>query len=554
MPDEPRQPAAHEGSVKETLISLLISFAMALVFRSYVVEAFIIPTGSMAPTLLGAHMRFQGSQTGNNWAVNPWYYAGEEPYTVQGPGQFGSPSVTDPMTTSRVNPLPGTAHPAARVGYTTPSQPVPLRAGDRILVQKYLYDLFPPKRFDVVVFKNPELSTQNFIKRLVGLPNEQVWLADGDIFTRPVERRADGAMSAGEWRIQRKPERVQRAVWHPVFSSEFTPLDPVSDGRRWFTPPWRGEGWQTQDRRSYRADGAEPGPLEWDSRAWPITNWVPYNEYPNKLAGGPLELFPVADLRLGACVTPDADGLSVVASLTARGHEYEAVVSGGSVVLRMRPLAPAAAERPAWRELARGDAPAFRAGFTVRFEFTHADQALEVRLDGRLVARAEYDWSPSQRLLYATGTPGEEHSDPTPSGNMLRSSRSYGPGAPGLSLTLRGSPVTLTRVSLDRDLYYEPAQYQSLTARGPALATHPMNLATLGPDQYFVLGDNSPASKDGRLWDRVDPWVADEIDGTIGVVPRRLLLGKAFFVYFPAPYSALGGIPAPDTGRMRFIR
>ena len=42
-----------DGSIKETLISLIISFVMALVFRSYVIEAFIIPTGSMDDTLWG---------------------------------------------------------------------------------------------------------------------------------------------------------------------------------------------------------------------------------------------------------------------------------------------------------------------------------------------------------------------------------------------------------------------------------------------------------------------------------------------------------------------
>ena len=45
----------------------------------------------------------------------------------------------------------------------------PIRAGDRILVQKYLYEIFEPKPFDVIVFKNPQLSTQNYNKRLVGL-------------------------------------------------------------------------------------------------------------------------------------------------------------------------------------------------------------------------------------------------------------------------------------------------------------------------------------------------------------------------------------------------
>ena len=44
-----------EMSIIDTLQSLLIAFILAFTFRGFVVEAFVIPTGSMAPTLLGAH-------------------------------------------------------------------------------------------------------------------------------------------------------------------------------------------------------------------------------------------------------------------------------------------------------------------------------------------------------------------------------------------------------------------------------------------------------------------------------------------------------------------
>jgi signal peptidase I len=37
-------------------------------------------------------------------------------------------------------------------------------------------------------------------------------------------------------------------------------------------------------------------------------------------------------------------------------------------------------------------------------------------------------------------------------------------------------------------------------------------------DHFLCLGDNSPESSDGRNW---------------GLVPRRLLLGKALLVYYP---------------------
>src|SRR6478609_9443784 len=59
-----------EGSVKETIESILVAFILAFVFRAFVVEAFVIPTGSMAPTLMGAHMRFHCKDCGYRWDVN----------------------------------------------------------------------------------------------------------------------------------------------------------------------------------------------------------------------------------------------------------------------------------------------------------------------------------------------------------------------------------------------------------------------------------------------------------------------------------------------------
>lgn len=553
----PRAGHSDDGSIKETLISLIISFVMALVFRSYVVEAFIIPTGSMAPTLLGAHMRFQSEQTGLSWTVNPWYHAPDEnPTPIQGQGQYGAPSATDPMTTSRVNPIrPGGRSGVPLNGHVAQPRPVPVRAGDRILVEKYLYNVFPPERFDVVVFKNPELATQNFIKRLIGLPNEQVWIADGDVFTRPIDVAADGSHAVnGSWRIARKPDRVQEAVWWPIFSSEYAPLHPERDGRRWFSTPWKGEGWATEDRRDYRRDSDDPGTLLWDTAVWPITNWVPYNEFPMKMLDlRGLQLFPVADLRMRAAIRPDRTGAAATATIAALGHEFQAALGPGEAALRMRPVAHASAEGAPWTTLASTAFEGLPAGRATNVEFWHADQALQLRVNGRVLLRAHYDWGPSERLLHATGTPGQDFTETTPAANRLRLAETYRGTRPAVRWHFRGSPITLFRVGLDRDLYYEASQF-ARAPYSPALGTHPLHLVSLGPDQFFVLGDNSPSSKDGRLWEEVDPWVADQIDGTVGVVPRKLLLGKAFFVYFPAPYRAFGRVPVPDFGRMRFIR
>ena len=65
-----KQQPPQESSVKETLESILVAFILAFVFRAFVVEAFVIPTGSMAPTLLGAHMRFRCDDCGYRFDAN----------------------------------------------------------------------------------------------------------------------------------------------------------------------------------------------------------------------------------------------------------------------------------------------------------------------------------------------------------------------------------------------------------------------------------------------------------------------------------------------------
>lgn len=550
----PSRQDAHEGSIKETFISLIISFVMALVFRSYVVEAFVIPTGSMAPTLRGAHIDFHSPQTGYDWAVNPWYAdRRERPFPVQGRafGQFipryGPPSATDPMTTTRLNPIPQRQPGRRHNGYITRAEAKRLRAGDRILVQKYLYEIFPPRRWDVVVFKNPEDSTQNFIKRLVGLPGEQLWLVDGDLFVRDV-----AAGESAPWRIARKPERVQRALWRTVFSSEYAPLEPTIDGRTWFNDPWEGgEGWQAGASRVYRYEGDGPTTLEWDDDDWPIWDWVPYNEWPGKLTRmSEIPRYPVGDVRLRAGIEPDTQGLVARASQRTRGHEFRATLEEGRVALEMRRSTPASGQGLEWTELASARWGGFAPGAVTNVEFWHFDQTLVLRVGAREVIRAEYDWSADDRLQFATGRDPEDYRAANRGIPGLGDPNTYAPVKPKIRWEFEGSALSMHRVGLDRDLYYEPAR----SGPRPGLATHPNQVATLSPEHYYVLGDNSPSSKDSRLWTGVDAPVRMQIDETVGVVHRKLMLGKAFFVYFPAPHMVANRVPIPDFGRMRFIR
>lgn len=541
------------STVKETVISLIIAFVVAFVFRGFVLEPFMIPTGSMAPTLMGAHMRFDDPQTGFDWSVNYWDRS-SEPSPRQGT-KIEPIVVHDPMGGGELR-----------------EHDVPLRSGDRIFVLKSVYSFFDPSRFDVVVFKfpgstkdEPPGSQNNYIKRLIGLPGEQLALIDGDVFTRPAsmaKKDEDNPWSGEGWTIARKPERVQRAVWQPLFDSQYTPLN-AQLGKAQFYPPWKGttQGWDIASKAHYRYQGAEPTALEWNWDAHPITDWTPYNEVfmlkhypppPGEVTGlastYPLQIcFPVSDLRARCTLTPDAAGLTMSAVLRTRRHEFRADISDETVRLRMKPDGDDAQ----WKELVSVPLPAgaLKPGRATAVEFWHADQTLSLWIDGKRVAEAGYDWTPAQRVLASTGVTIDDalKNEAARKGFAL-----YDPGVyqtAAFRFEFAGSAFTIHRAAMDRDLYYQPKLNSQNGAY--AFATHPHATPTLTPDQFFFCGDNSPASSDSRLWTDVDPFTATQIDNTVGVVNRDLLVGRAFCVYFPAPKP--GTVPVPDAGRLRFI-
>lgn len=543
-------PAKHppKSSVKETLTQVAIAFAMAFVFRGFVIEAFLIPTGSMAPTLNGAHIRNQAPQSGYRWNVNPRDTTGgpnSEPLSLQGAGQ--SPlDVHDPMT-----------------GELVRRREVPLAWGDRIFVMKYLYSIYDPARFDVIVFKSPLDPTINLIKRLTGLPGDMIAIIDGDIFARhasPGDENAPNTWLLPGWVCQRKPERAQLAMWQLVFDSRYTPLNPKRDGSLWFHAPWLPAGndanaWEIDGRQNYRFGGKGPATLEWDSLHRPVTDYYGYDEF----AGTPNASFPVSDIRISTGFRPDNANAAVSAVVQTRGHQFRADISGSKVTLRMRALAGPAESDPAtpageWTTLAQGDLPSPMSPDQVtNLDFWHVDQSLSLYSDGQLIARGEYNWTPEERIANTFGLSMAQVASNLscflPSGTQYPN--------PKARFEFSGGPFTLYRTALSRDIHYQANLFHGdginrHTNEGlPARGTHPASPCNLSPDQFFVCGDNSPLSYDARLWDKPSPWVAP-LDPTFGVVNRDLLIGKAFFVYFPAPYRRFG-IPIPDFGDMRFI-
>ena len=97
-------------------------------------------------------------------------------------------------------------------------------------------------------------------------------------------------------------------------------------------------------------------------------------------------------------------------------------------------------------------------------------------------------------------------------------------------------------VRIYRDVHYTSALAYS--PRRPFGVDAPYSL---GPDEFFVLGDNSPVSNDSRFWPDSP------------VVPGELLLGKPFLVHLPGqavPLKVFGRSVywVPDPREIRYIR
>src|SRR6187431_1110941 len=153
---ETKKPAAAEkpeaqadGGWRETVKSVAMAVILALLFRGFVAEAFVIPTGSMAPTLVGRHKDLKCPKCGN------WYQVSgspEQSYDVLTGDHVINGTCTVCRYTQRLNPR------------SRPNEGS--FSGDRIIVGKFCYDLAEPKRWDVIVFKFPGSASTNYIKRL----------------------------------------------------------------------------------------------------------------------------------------------------------------------------------------------------------------------------------------------------------------------------------------------------------------------------------------------------------------------------------------------------
>jgi signal peptidase I len=425
--------------------------------------------------------------------------------------------------------------------------------GDRILVQKLAYRAGDPRRWDVAVFKYPGDTKTNFVKRIVGLPQETVRIRGGDVFVR--------AGAAGDFAIARKPPWKARAMLLLVHDNDYQPSQALELGwpTRWQPDdPDSSGAWQTSsDYRSFETEGSAQGetwlryrhvvplPGDWEQleqgRLPPgepraprlVSDFYAGNTdcYTSSLgyeldpASGYVSPHWVGDLAVQCTIDVRGDGGEAVLELVEGGRRMHCRidVADGSARLSIDGLE---SFRPAASTPVRGPGQ-------YDLLFANVDDQLLLWVDGALVEFA----SPTTYDPLENTRP--KPADLSPAG-----------------IASHGAALSISDVKLLRDVYYIAVGGRDIgmAGFGPLSdfdqSSFPGGWPTaegvtrflsdpdawdafderrsvefpLGPDQFFVLGDNSAESKDSRLW---------PMEGFPYYVSRDLLVGKVVYRYYP---------------------
>jgi signal peptidase I len=464
---------------------LFLSFL--LVFRAIGVEPYEVPTGSMAPALAGNHRAVDCPRCGYHVLIG-------RHRADKGDGRC-SPRLYQYAV------CPNCGYPHLDANH------VPESAGDHLLVNKHVFALRRPRRWEMIVFR---LFGKAFIKRLIGLPGEWLEIRDGDVYVNH--------------QLARKTIVEFKAVRVPVFDNNYQPR-PEGWRQRWeVVSP--GSGSQPLVGTELRLDAEHACPeyllctyrhyLLDEYKCQPILDEYGYN------GGDPAPAEAVHDFML-ECDLEVVEGEGAVMFGLTDGHDHVlaelpvTVNATGSADsgIRLRqmptPEGTAVSFRPDVSQIvaaARG--ARLQTGCRYHVELAFVDRRATLTIDGV----APFD---PVDLAAVQGRPG-----------VIRP----------VVLGAKGVKAVVRNFRLFRDLHYTPAGRNAVRGKG----------VLLGAGQYFVLGDNSPNSEDSRFWPNQ------------GAVPAQDLLGKPFLVHLPSRVVAwdllgrTGQYQGPDWQRIHWLR
>lgn len=279
---------------------------------------------------------------------------------------------------------------------------------DRVLVDKLSFRYRDPERFEIVVFKHPLERSRIMVKRVVGMPDEELKIEYGDLWTRGGPDEA--------WSILRRPASVQAAMWKK--------LDVDDPSRSSWSVISGGRDWRLTGRDALAAGD---GRMRFRDEAGPVLDHYA-DGYPDGLRadisarGG--QKHPVGDLRLTGEIRcrPGTELVTIELAEGARTHAFH--LPG--------PAADAAAtpriETRTTEETGEQQAEPWRlpADETVRFAAQNLDDELRLEIDGEVVLTLEV-------------LPAEDQ-------------KAY------VTLALRGEGAELTDLQVYRDIYYLAAR------------------------------------------------------------------------------------------------
>jgi len=364
---------------------------------------------------------------------------------------------------------------------------LPIVGGDRILMLRGAWGPCAPRRWSVVAFRSPQRASRVQVKRVLGLPGERIELHHGDVY-------ANG-------RIQRKSLTQQRAMAQLVH-------DAAHDPTRWrYRAQPQGHGWRSQGEgfACSPPQGQAATEIQWltychqqplgphgSRREAPPLDRYAYNQ--NRTVW---QSFPVEDLLLSSRLAWQGEGdlcfrlqhgsQQVLLTIALPAGELTMTIDGMPAG-RTR-LAPPKQEAQLW-------------------ELSTFDGQVLLAVDGITLFSREL-----KPVAAASGDAG----------------RPLAIGSRGLSLAVRELRVW-------RDLYY----YWPVAANRHA---GDRRAVTLGPEEYFVAGDNVPISDDSRSWARAG-------------VPQQLLVGRPLLLYWRSRTVQILGwqISIPQLSSIGYIR
>ena len=260
--------------VRQFVESLLCLAMAVIVFRTFQVEGYMISTGSMAPSLLGFHKHVVCPTCKYPFAFGVSYQSDAD-RTISGDGE--EESVPDSPGEHQLCTCPNCGQQAIDISR------VPRNQGDQLLVFREAYWWRLPRRWEVIVFRNPYETTQAYVKRLAGLPGETIEIRHGDVY-------ADGNLC-------RKDYKTQQAVRIPVYHHDYEPMDDPEWRSRWQPDPgWQpeGQGFLTEGQNPKRE--TPPGETPW--------SWVTFGNY-YRSGGGHATWVEVPIIKNGLKWPPD---------------------------------------------------------------------------------------------------------------------------------------------------------------------------------------------------------------------------------------------------------